>query len=101
MARRAGGWANRLSPLFRYRYSTVLAHTGEMEITKARENQARRAAQRQGLRLTKARVRDPLARDFGWHITRGRRRLAHFRDFADAEAWIADPNLRSSSNERG
>jgi len=42
-----------------------------MEITKARENQARRAAQRQGLRLTKSRVRDPLASDYGWHITRG------------------------------
>ena len=82
--------------MFQYRYSTVLAYTGKMEITKARENQARRAAQRQGLRLTKARVRDPMATSFGWHITQGRRQLAHFKNFTDAEAWIADPSLRSS-----
>ena len=43
---------------------------------KNRENQARRAAQRQGLRLTRARVRDPSARDYGWHTTQGRRQLA-------------------------
>jgi hypothetical protein len=67
-----------------------------MEITKARENQARRAAQRQGLRLVKSRVRDPLATSYGWHVMQGRRRLAHFRDFTDAEAWIADPDLRSN-----
>ena len=72
-----------------------------MEITKARENQARRAAQRQGLRLTKARVRDPLATDYGWHILQGRRRLAQFKNFTDAEAWIADPDLRSSSSKAG
>jgi hypothetical protein len=69
-----------------------------MEITKARENQARRAAQRQGFRLVKSRVRDPLALDFGWHITQGRRQLAHFRDFADAEAWIADPGKRGEQD---
>ena len=69
-----------------------------MEISKARENRARRAAQRQGFRLTKARVRDPLATDYGWHIMQGRRQLAHFRDFADAEAWIADPGGRGEQD---
>jgi hypothetical protein len=33
--------------------------------TKVRENRVRRAADRQGLRLSKSRVRDPNARDFG------------------------------------
>jgi hypothetical protein len=65
-----------------------------MEISKARENRARRAAQRQGFRLVKSRTRDPLALDYGWHVMQGRRRLARFRDFADAERWIADPDLR-------
>ena len=67
-----------------------------MEISKARENRARRAAQRQGFRLVKSRTRDPLAVSYGWHVLQGRRQLAHFRDFAAAESWIADPNLRSN-----
>lgn len=61
---------------------------------KAQENRARRAAERQGFRLVKSRVRDPLALDYGWHIVRGRRELAHFRDLADAERWLADPASR-------
>jgi hypothetical protein len=39
------------------------------EAKKVRENRARRAAQRQGLRLEKARSRDPRAVDFGtYHL---------------------------------
>ncbi len=71
-----------------------------MEITKARENRARRAAQRQGFRLVKSRTRDPLALDYGWHILQGRRQLAHFRDFAGAERWIADPGGRGEQDAR-
>ena len=69
-----------------------------MEISKARENRARRAAQRQGFRLVKSRIRDPLALDYGWHILQGRRQLAHFRDFTAAERWIADPGGRGEQD---
>jgi hypothetical protein len=61
---------------------------------KARENLARRAAERQGFRLVKSRVRDPLALDYGWFIMRGRRELAHFRELDGAERWIRDPASR-------
>jgi hypothetical protein len=61
---------------------------------KAQENRARRAAERQGFRLVKSRVRDPLALDYGWHIFGGRRELAHFRDLADVKRWLADPASR-------
>lgn len=61
---------------------------------KAHENKVRRAAERQGFRLVKSRTRDPLAIDYGWHILRGRRQLAHFRDLAGAERWLADPEAR-------
>jgi len=61
---------------------------------KARENKARRAAERQGFRLVKSRTRDPLAIDYGWHILRGKRELAQFRDLADAERWLAEPEAR-------
>jgi len=61
---------------------------------KAQENRARRAAERQGFRLVKSRVRDPLALDYGWHIMRGRRELAHFRDLARVDRWLADPARR-------
>ena len=38
---------------------------------KVRENRARRAAERQGLRIIKVNRRDALARDFGrWHVVR-------------------------------
>lgn len=43
---------------------------------KARENRARRAATRRGFTLTKTRARDPLAVDYGWHISRGDEILA-------------------------
>ncbi len=62
---------------------------------KARENRARRAAERQGFRLVKSRVRDPLAVSYGWYIMRGHRQLAHFRDLDGAEGWLADPQSRS------
>jgi hypothetical protein len=66
---------------------------------KARENRARRAAQRQGFTLIKSRRRDPLATDYGWYIRRGRRQLAHFRELADVERWIADPASRDQDQE--
>lgn len=40
----------------------------ETEITKVTENRARRAADRQGLRLVKSRVRDPRAIDHGRYM---------------------------------
>jgi hypothetical protein len=61
---------------------------------KARENKLRRAAARQGLVLSKSKVRDPLALVYGWHIRKGRREVAHFRDLAGAERWITDPSSR-------
>ncbi|HUC58876.1 MAG TPA: hypothetical protein VMA95_15855 [Streptosporangiaceae bacterium] len=64
-------------------------------IDKARENRARRAAERQGLRVIKSRQRDSLGLDYGWHIWRGRRELAHFRDLDEVERWLADPASRS------
>jgi hypothetical protein len=66
---------------------------------KARENRARRAAQRQGFTLIKSRRRDPLATDYGWYIQRGRRQLAHFRELAGVERWIADPASRDQDQE--
>jgi len=61
---------------------------------KARENRLRRAAERQGLCLSKSRTRDPLALSFGWYVMRGRRRLAHFRDLDGVERWLTDPETR-------
>jgi L-amino acid N-acyltransferase YncA len=69
-----------------------------MASEKAHENRLRRSAERQGYRLIKARVRDPLARDYGWHIRQGRRKVAHFRDLADAERWILDPASRAEAS---
>jgi hypothetical protein len=65
-----------------------------MASDKAYENRLRRAAERQGLTLYKARVRDPLALDYGWHIRQGRKKLAHFRDLDDAARWVLDPSSR-------
>lgn len=61
---------------------------------KAHENRIRRAAERQGFTLIKSRVRDPLALDYGWHIRRGRRELARFRELDQAEHWLANPESR-------
>ena len=61
---------------------------------KARINKARRAAERQGLTLVKSRRRDPLATDYGYYIRRGSRQLAHLRELADVERWLADPASR-------
>jgi hypothetical protein len=58
---------------------------------KARINRVRRAAARQGLTLRRSRRRDPLALDFGWHVLRGRRELAHFRELDETERWLATP----------
>jgi len=65
-----------------------------MTVDKAHENALRRSAERQGFRLVKSRVRDPLALVFGWHIYQGRREVAHFKDFEDAERWLLDPASR-------
>ncbi len=65
-----------------------------MTTPKSRENTARRAAARQGLRLVKSRTRDPLALAYGWYVYRGRRQLAHFRDIDGAERWLSDPESR-------
>lgn len=61
---------------------------------KARINRARRAAERQGLSLARSRRRDPLALDYGWHIRRGKRELAHFRELEQVERWLSDPASR-------
>jgi hypothetical protein len=61
---------------------------------KARENRARRAAERQGFRLAKSRVRDPLALRYGWYVFRGKRQLAHFKDLDATERWLSDPEAR-------
>jgi len=66
---------------------------------KARENRARRAAERQGFTLRKSRTRDPLATGYGWHILRGRRQVAHLRDLPDVEQWLADPASRDQDQE--
>lgn len=61
---------------------------------KAHENRVRRAAERQGLTLRKARTQDPLALDYGWHVLRGHREVAHFRELTEVEHWIAHPEER-------
>ena len=61
---------------------------------KARENRARRAAERQGFRLVKSRVRDPLALRYGWYICKGKRQLAHFHELDSVERWLTDPEAR-------
>jgi hypothetical protein len=61
---------------------------------KARINKARRAAERQGLTLRRSRTRDPLALDYGWHVFRGSRQLAHLRTLEHLERWLADPASR-------
>jgi hypothetical protein len=63
-------------------------------MSKVRENKARRAATRQGLRLVKTRTRDPLALTYGWYVYRGRRQLAHLRYLDGAERWLSDPESR-------
>ena len=65
-----------------------------MTVDKAHENRVRRAAERQGLTLSKSRIRDPLALRYGWYIYRGKRELAHFRELDGAERWLADPASR-------
>jgi hypothetical protein len=60
------------------------------------ENRLRRAAERQGFTLSRSRRRDKLATDYGWHIRKGRRELAHFTDIADVERWLLDPASRES-----
>jgi hypothetical protein len=61
---------------------------------KARINRARRAAGRQGLTLRRSRSRDPLALDYGWHVMKGKRELAHLRELDEVERWLADPASR-------
>jgi hypothetical protein len=66
---------------------------------KARENRARRAAERQGFTARKARTQDPLAISYGWHVMRGRREVAHLRDLSQLERWLADPASRDQDQE--
>jgi hypothetical protein len=61
---------------------------------KARINKARRAAARQGLTLRRSRTKDELALDYGWHVMRGSRQLAHLRTLERVERWLADPASR-------
>lgn len=70
-------------------------------VEKAHINQVRRAAARQGLRLHRSRTRDELALDYGWHIMRGRRELAHLRELADVERWLSDPASRDGRPSDG
>ena len=64
---------------------------------KARIGRARRSAERQGFILTKSRTRDPLALDYGWHIHKGRRQLAHFAELDEVERWLYDPASRKAN----
>ncbi len=57
-------------------------------MSKARENRARRAAERRGYAIRKSRVRDPLAVDYGWHVTHSRRKAEQFRTLAELEHWL-------------
>jgi hypothetical protein len=66
-----------------------------VDADKARVNRARRAAERQGFTLRKSRTRDPLATDFGWHVMRGRRRVARFTDIGELERWLAGEGRES------
>jgi hypothetical protein len=61
---------------------------------KVRENRLRRMADRQGFQLVRSRRRDPLAVDYGWHVMRGKRKLAQFRDLDALEQWLTDPGSR-------
>jgi hypothetical protein len=54
---------------------------------KVRANRARRIAARRGYNLRRSRTRDPLAVDYGWHLTRGRQRH-QFHDLAALEHWL-------------
>lgn len=56
---------------------------------KARINRARRAAARQGFTLRRSRTPDPLALDFGWHVRKGQREVARFRELDELERWLA------------
>jgi hypothetical protein len=56
---------------------------------KARINRARRAAARQGFSIRRSRTRDRLATDFGWHVMRGKREAARFRELDELERWLA------------
>jgi hypothetical protein len=61
---------------------------------KVRENRARRAVDRRGLRLTKSRRRDPAAFDYGdWRILDGRGIVIEGADHSmtlnDVERWLA------------
>ena len=67
---------------------------------KSHINRVRRAAARQGFTLHRSRTKDPLALDFGWHIRRGRREVAHLRELTDVERWLADPASRNDQEER-
>ena len=64
------------------------------DVDKARENRLRRAAERQGFRLVKSRVRDPLALAYGWSVMRGKRQMARFRELDGVERWLAHPEER-------
>jgi len=71
-----------------------------MTTDKARENRARRAAQRQGFALRKSGTRDELALDYGWHVMRGHRKVAHLRDIGQLERWLADPASRDQDRKQ-
>ena len=56
---------------------------------KARINRARRRARRQGFTIRRSRIKDPLALDFGWHVMKGKRETARFRELDELERWLA------------
>jgi hypothetical protein len=56
---------------------------------KVRINKARRAAARQGFTIRRSRTRDPLALDYGFHVMRGKREHARFRELDELERWLA------------
>jgi hypothetical protein len=67
---------------------------------KAYINRVRRAAARQGLTLHRSRTKDPRSLDFGWHIRRGKRELAHLRELDEVERWLAGDRPPSERGPR-
>jgi hypothetical protein len=52
------------------------------------ERRARLRARNQGFAIRRSRVKDPLAIDYGWHVTRGKREILHVRELDELERWL-------------
>jgi hypothetical protein len=74
---------------------------------KVRENRLRRMAERQGLRLTRSRRRDPRAIDYGGYmivdaetnvVMAGGTPVPFFLSLDDVEAWLTDDSKPTSKD---